>query len=255
MSMPLPASIRSTPSPAVLLAAIALVVAVPASAQSLPPAPADEPVVVVVRVPRPWYAPTILVTSRMRDTLPQYASLNGLAFKAYSYDRADGRYGGLYLWRDAASASAWFDPAWFERVERERGAKADVRRLAAPVTIDNVAGGTPESDHADGIATLVSVPIPPGIDRARLVQGFRAAVPQYAASPGLLRKSFTIGEDGTFGGLYLWRDEASARRWFDGAWHAKVKATYGAQASIEWYDTPILLPTRVAANRVATVAP
>jgi hypothetical protein len=60
------------------------------------PAHADEPatpVVVIVRVPKPWYAPRSVVAGKMRDTLPQYARLPGLLFKAFSFERDSGDYG------------------------------------------------------------------------------------------------------------------------------------------------------------------
>ncbi|HLL19476.1 MAG TPA: sigma-70 family RNA polymerase sigma factor [Rubrivivax sp.] len=50
----------------------------------------------------------------MRDTLSQYVQLPGLAFKAYTFTESDGSFGGLYLWKDLASARAWFSPSWFQ---------------------------------------------------------------------------------------------------------------------------------------------
>jgi hypothetical protein len=90
------------------------------------------------------------------------------------------------------------------------------------------------------------------VTRAQLVDAFEQAVPTYRAVPGLLRKQFTLSDRGTFGGVYLWKDEASARAWFDAAWQARVRQTYGRDAKIEWFDTPILLP--VADRMPATAA-
>ncbi len=74
---------------------------------------ATSAVAAVVRVPTPWYAPKAAVWSKMRDTIPQYENIAGRSFKAYSIAQADGRCGGIYLWKDLASARAWFNPAWF----------------------------------------------------------------------------------------------------------------------------------------------
>ncbi len=41
---------------------------------------ANPPVAVVVKVTTPWYAPRFLVTSKMRDTIPQYQAIAGLNF-------------------------------------------------------------------------------------------------------------------------------------------------------------------------------
>lgn len=208
-------------------------------------------VAAIVTVPKPWYAPRSLVTSRMRDTVPEYENLPGLAFKAYSFARADGAFGGLYLWKDLASARAQFSPAWFERVQRERGVAGHVRFLEVTVALDNTPGGTPRDLQSTAVGTVVSVPMPAGIGRQRWIAGFEAALPTYREVPGLLIKYFTLGSDKTFGGVYLWKDAASAERWFNAAWHQRVREQYGAEARIEWFDTPILLPSRHPANQPA----
>jgi hypothetical protein len=63
-------------------------------------------VAVIVKVPKPWYAPRFVVVAKMRDTIPQYQALPGLAFKAFSFAQADGNFGGIYLWMDLTSARA-----------------------------------------------------------------------------------------------------------------------------------------------------
>jgi len=206
------------------------------------------PVVAVVRVPKPWYAPKTVVAGKMRDTIADYVQLPGLLFKAYSFERESGDFGGLYYWRDRRGAEAWFSPAWFERVRKERGAEGSVRLFEAPVSIDNTPGGTAPDEHSQTVSTLVEIAVPAGLTRERLAAEFAAAVPTYQKVPGLLRKHFILSAKGTFGGIYIWRDEASARAWFNPAWHQRVQATYGQQAVIEWFDTPILLPTRNRGN-------
>ncbi len=227
-----------------------------ATAQNLPAATASPsaqavPVVVIVRVPKPWYAPKAVVVGKMRDTVPLYAKLPGLVFKAFSFERDSSDFGGLYFWRDRASAETWFNPAWFERVRKERGVEPQVRMFEAPVSVDNVPGGTPANGDSGTVATLVEIAIPAGVTRERLNAEFQAAVPAYQKVPGLLRKHLTVSPTGSFGGVYLWKDEASARAWFSDAWRARVVKTYGQDAKIEWFDTPILLPTQDAANLAA----
>jgi hypothetical protein len=90
------------------------------AAAAAAPLPAPTPVVVVVRVAKPWYAPRAAVIGKMRDTIAQYEQLPGLAFKVFSLERESSEYGGLYYWRDAAAASAWFNEGWFERTLRRR---------------------------------------------------------------------------------------------------------------------------------------
>jgi hypothetical protein len=224
-----------------------------AAPQAVTPNASFEPgsaVAVIVKVPKPWYAPRVAVVGKMRDVVTQYEALPGLAFKAFSIAQADGHYGGIYLWKDSAVANAWFSPAWFERVEKERGAKADVRSFEVLVAIDNTPGGTPFNADSSAVATLVTIPTPQGIDKQRLLKEFEAAIPTYQKVPGLLRKYFIVTDDGQFGGIYLWNDLASARQWFSDAWKERVRKTYAADAMIEWFDTPILLPSKLADNRV-----
>ena len=80
------------------LAASTLIAAVLSVTASEAPVSVPDPVVALVRVPRPWYAPQALVARRMRDTQAQYAALPGLRFKAYSFERETGAFGGVYWW-------------------------------------------------------------------------------------------------------------------------------------------------------------
>lgn len=243
------------PFPAFAPAALLLTLAgsLPTPAQAQPQGgngiDATSAVAVLVKVPKPWYAPRSLVISRMRDTVPQYAALPGLAHKAYSLAQADGQYGGIYLWKNEASARAFFGPDWFVRVEKERGVKGQVQFFEVPVAVDNAQGTAADGDGAVG--TVVLVATPPGTSKASLKQAFEASVPAYRKIPGLLRKYFIVTDDGRFGGIYLWKDQVSAQQWFNDAWQERVLKSYGAAARIEWFDTPILLPSQRADNQPA----
>jgi heme-degrading monooxygenase HmoA len=242
---------------AVLAPLAAAVVAASVNAQPVPsiPSPAT-PVAAIVKVRTPWYAPRALVTSKMRDTIGQYETLPGLSHKMFSYAQADGDFGGLYLWKDRAAAEAWFNPAWFERVRRERGVEGQVRLFEAPVVLVNeTAAAAGAVEPRDNVATLVTLPVPAGFGRDRLIGEFHAALPSYRQVAGLKRKYFIITADGRFGGIYLWENRAAADAWFSPAWHERAKAAHGAGAVMEWFDTPILLPSKLAENRVDTDAP
>lgn len=232
------------PSTAAFVAATLLTTALPA----LPAEPV--PVVVIVQVPAPANVPRSAVLGKMRDTVPLYANLPGLLFKAFSFERDSGDFGGVYYWRSRADAEAWFNAAWFERVRKERGVEARVRYLDAPLSIDNRPGGTAADSGSRSVVAVVDVRVPPGLTPARMHELFQQSVPEHRQAPGLLRKHFTIADGGaTFGGVYLWRDEAAARAWYDEAWQARALKGSGAAAQIQWFDAPILLPTRDAANR------
>ena len=206
----------------------------------------SSPVAAVVKVRTPWYAPKFVVAGKMRDTIPLYQGLDGLNFKAFSFARADGHFGGLYLWKDSAAAQSWFTPQWFERVERERGAPASVRFFEVLLALDNTPGGTPSQSDSTAVATVVEIPIPAGIPKERIAEGFAATLTSFQKVPGLLRKYFITTSDGKFGGIYHWKDEASARAWFTDAWGERVRREYGQPATVEWFDTPILLKGKEA---------
>ena len=239
--------------PAVLALSAALPVCIGAQAQAVGGDAYDPAsgVAAVVKVPKPWYAPRFLVTSKMRDTIPEYEALPGLEFKAYSVAQADGQYGGLYLWKNLAMAREWFGPKWFERVEKLRGAKGHVQFYEVLAAIDNVFGGTPLNTDSRSVATIVTIAVPAGVTRTRIGQEFQAAIPDYRKVPGLLRKYFILTDDNRFGGIYQWKDEASAKHWFNDAWKDRVRKTYGGEASIEWFDIPIVLPSKMAENKPA----
>jgi hypothetical protein len=92
---------------------------------------------------------------------------------------------------------------------------------------------------AQQVATLVAVPVPPGLPKAQLVKLFEGSQPQYRAIPGLIRKYYTIGDDGRAGGIYLWKDRASAEAWYSDAWKADVQKRWGAPASVSWFEVPV----------------
>jgi heme-degrading monooxygenase HmoA len=239
-----------------LLGASTLIALLPLAAAAA--TTADAPAVIaIVKIAKPALAPLALVRSKMRATMPLYDKLPGLDFKAFSMARPDHQFGGIYLWRDLATAQAWFNADWFERVRKERGVDGEVRYLQAWLTIDNTAGGTPLDSDSTAVATVVQITLPAGVSQEKLLAGFKASVPIYQQVPGLLRKSFiTSGEAAQrqFGGVYLWRDEASAQAFFNSAWHERVRSSYGTTASIEWFDTPILLPSTLSAQ-AAVAAP
>jgi hypothetical protein len=69
---------------------------------------------------------------------------------------------------------------------------------------------------------------------------FERTAPAYRAVPGLRRKLFLQG-DGVGGGLYEWRSRADAEGWFSPAWHARMRATYGVEPTLEWFEAPCIV--------------
>ena len=205
---------------------------------------AESNVVVIVRIPVPKFAPKWLVRRKMKATTDLYSSIPGLEFKLFTFEKESGEFGGIYTWQDRSAAEQWFSAEWFARVQRERGNDAYVRFLDAPLSIDNVPGGTPASTGGSHVATLVQIPIPEGVSRDLILNGFAGAEATYRKVGGLLRKHFIIGERGTFGGVYLWDSMASAEAWFNEQWRQRATDTYCTAPSVEWFEVPIVLPAK-----------
>jgi len=119
--------------------------------------------------------------------------------------------------------------------------------VAAAVSSAAVAQSTP-SAPSGAVAVVVNIALPPGFSREKAVAAMQKTVPQYQALPGLVRKYFTLSDDGKFGGIYLWKSRAEAQAWFSDAWRAKAIATYGASPEVAYFDAPIVIagPATVA---------
>ena len=94
---------------------------------------------------------------------------------------------------------------------------------------------------AEPVAVLVAVPVPRGMAKAQLEALFRQSVPEYAKLPGLVRKYYTIGDDGRAGGIYLWSSRAAAEAWYNDAWKADVQKRWGAPAAVSYFDVPVIV--------------
>jgi len=211
----------------------AAVMTAPAAAEVEPGA---KPVVGVVEVATPWYAPAFLVRSRMRDTVPEYASLPGLAFKYFSISE-ESRFGGIYLWQTAAAARGWFNEAWFANVLQTRGAPASVRYFEVVHVQDMVPGGVLRDDHSSAAATLVTT-------------SSTGAWGDAGPAPGLLRRYDLRDANGWPARIDLWSSNRAAREHYDEGRLAQLRATLG-NLRVQYFATPILLPTSQPSRRVA----
>jgi hypothetical protein len=200
----------------------------------------------IVRIPTPWYAPRFLVVRRMRESMPLYQSIDGLMHKAYSLSRPDGRFGGIYLWKDLASAQAWFTPAWFERVARERGAPGDVAFFEVLRIVEGPVASPSQGTEPSAVATLIEVGRPAGSNRGADQPDPLGAVASWQGVAGLLRSSIVRTPQGGPGAIALWQDEASARAWLSAERIERMAKEYGEPARVTWFDAPILMPGKDA---------
>lgn len=140
---------------AAAVASLSVLPAAPAVAQSAPAA--DGAVLVITKVKRPWYAADFLIERGFRKSVPEYAALPGLLTKFYTLAE-DGRFGGVYLWTDRASAERQFDAAWHARVQARYGAPGEVRMYTVLSVLDRrspAERGAVHRDDAEGVLSLI----------------------------------------------------------------------------------------------------
>ena len=94
---------------------------------------------------------------------------------------------------------------------------------------------------AEPVAVLVAIPIPAAMTPEKLRGLFAASQPEYRALPGLIRKYYTIGDDNSGGGIYLFTSRAAAEAHFSPAWKDGVLKRWGKPASVSYFTVPIVL--------------
>lgn len=71
---------------------------------------------------------------------------------------------------------------------------------------------------------------------------FLDSAPQYRQVNGLIRKYYLLAQDGsTSGGAYLFRSWEDAERLFNDDWKKYIVTKYGGEASIAYFDTPVIV--------------
>ncbi len=83
-----------------------------------------------------------------------------------------------------------------------------------------------------------------GEDRTREAAraAFEVSAPLYRDVQGLIRKYYLLSEDGrTGGGVYLFKTREDAERLYDAAWRAGIRERLGAEPSIEYFETPVIV--------------
>jgi hypothetical protein len=92
------------------------------------------------------------------------------------------------------------------------------------------------------ITTLVQFALPSPITLAEATRWFESSAPKYQNLAGLIRKYYIRSEDGRIaGGIYLWESRQAAERVHSGEWRERVEKLYGAQPTIAWFDTPVVV--------------
>ena len=98
------------------------------------------------------------------------------------------------------------------------------------------------------ITVIVEFKLPQPITPAQAKAIFLGTAPKYRGMPGLLRKYYFLGLDGTTaGGIYLWQSRAAAEAVYTEEWKAFVRGKYGSDPSITFLETPVVVDNVVEA--------
>jgi hypothetical protein len=91
------------------------------------------------------------------------------------------------------------------------------------------------------ITAIVLYDLPPAIGLEECRAHFTKIAPDFMAVGGFLRKQFICSADGSVaGGVYIWKDRASAERFYSGPWRAGIVARYGNAPRIQYFETVAL---------------
>ena len=90
------------------------------------------------------------------------------------------------------------------------------------------------------ILTLVRFPLAEPMSLEEAARRFALSAPKYLGLHGLIRKHYVRSDDGmTVGGVYLWKDRASAEACYAGEWRDRVRILYGVAPEISWFESPV----------------
>lgn len=91
------------------------------------------------------------------------------------------------------------------------------------------------------ITAIVKFRLPPRTTAEDARKLFEGSAPNYEGVPGLVRKYYLFGEDGTGGGVYLWESREAAERQYSQAWKDTIAQRYGTAPTIEYYESPVII--------------
>ncbi len=166
--------------------------------------------VTITKVKRPWYAFRGAVIKKFIQSMPEYAAIPGLLFKAYAFTAHAPYFGGVYLWEDKVRAQNWFNPDWFTRV---------MKTYKKP--------GIVLYYKVNGVQTLQTLNKTQGNYYTSVSIGNHTMSNN---TQGLLRIYQIENEAGESGYICLWATEKAAKTYFK-----------TAQVQPEYFDTPVLL--------------
>jgi hypothetical protein len=95
------------------------------------------------------------------------------------------------------------------------------------------------------IAVITRFHLPKPITREEARRIFMSTAPKYQGVAGLARKCYLLSPDRHMvGAIYLWNSRTEAEAMYTERWRAFVREKYGAEPSIEYFDSPVVVDNR-----------
>jgi hypothetical protein len=94
------------------------------------------------------------------------------------------------------------------------------------------------------ITAIVLYDLPSSIGLEECRAHYATIAPDFLTIPGFLRKQFICDRHGRVaGGVYLLETQEAAERFYSGDWLAGIRARYGTEPRIEYFETLALTDT------------
>lgn len=94
------------------------------------------------------------------------------------------------------------------------------------------------------ITATVLYDLPEGIGLEECRAHYAKIAPGFLDAPGLVSKQFICMSDGHIGGgVYMWKSREDAEAFYSGPWLDGIRARYGGEPTITYYETLALTDT------------
>lgn len=104
------------------------------------------------------------------------------------------------------------------------------------------------------ITAIVRFKLPEGVTLEQATAKFQESAPRFRAAPGLVRKYYLFGEDGTGGGVYLWENRAAAEAMYTEEWRRSIVERFGAEPEVSYFESPVIVDNVVGEIAVEQAA-
>jgi hypothetical protein len=92
------------------------------------------------------------------------------------------------------------------------------------------------------ITVITRFAVPATLNVSQMQAAITQVAPAFRNVPGLVRKQFLLSPDGrTAGGIYLWDDEETARRFMQQRVAPMIREKFQVEPTIEFYHSPVIV--------------